>query len=78
MIAQFVTVWDGGTVISTGCWYDAKNRLVSDILTVDAPDVDSLDRTYIELPNGEQITSFYDEDNAVAYEDGQPSDMDMG
>lgn len=58
--AIFVSVWDGGTVISTSCMFNPKTNDATDIVQADVSgmDLETLDEQYVELPNGEKITEF--------------------
>lgn len=63
MKAKYVSVWDGGTTITTNCKYDPKTNVVSDIETSDVEGLDMLDEEYIELPDGTEIRDFIHEDD---------------
>lgn len=56
--ATYVSVWDGGTEISTSCKY---NKTTGDVTEIDSADVDGLDildREYVLLSDGEEIEKF--------------------
>lgn len=68
LVATYVSVWDGGTEISTPCFFDTEKNLAFDIESTDEniEDLDILDREYIELQDGTQIDTFTtDEDRNV-------------
>jgi len=55
MEAIYVSVWDGGTEISTKCNFDPQTKNVTDVESADVDGLDSLDREYIILPDGTEI-----------------------
>ncbi len=58
MKANYVSVWDGGTKIVTPCEYDLETQTVSNIEKVDGGDVDVLDDSYLEFPDGTILRKF--------------------
>ena len=58
--SKYVTVWDGGTEITTNCNYNPDTKIVSDIEMVE---VDILDDEYVLLPDGTEIRDFINEDD---------------
>lgn len=56
--ATYVSVWDGGTEISTSCKYNKTTGDVTDIDSADVDGLDILDREYIVLEDGEEIEDF--------------------
>ena len=48
---EFVSVWDGGREIRTPACYDKETGLVESLKSVEADDLDVLDREFIELPD---------------------------
>ncbi len=72
MKAHYVSVWDGGTTVTTNCTYNPKTKVVSNIESsnIDCSNVEGLeilDEEYIELLDGTKITDFIHEDD---YEGG--------
>lgn len=61
--AKFVSVWDGGTLIETGCKVNLKTREVFDIEVVEdvADMLDTLDEEYIVLPGVKETVVQADE-----------------
>lgn len=53
MKATFVSVWDGGTRIETACTVDESGEITT--TSVDAGDVESLDREFVETEDGEEL-----------------------
>lgn len=51
----YVSVWDGGQTIRTPGEYDPETGKAYSLDTVDAPEVESLDREYIELPDESEL-----------------------
>lgn len=66
MKAKYVSVWDGGTTVTTNCQYNPQNKVVSDIESSDVEGLDMLEDEYVELPDGTEIRDFINEDD---YED---------
>jgi hypothetical protein len=66
MKVNYVSVWDGNTIISTSCDYDPATKNVTNIETVEAGDLDILEREYIEFPDGTQL------DRSEFLIDGEP------
>jgi hypothetical protein len=62
MKAKFVSVWDGGTTITTNCQYDTKTNVVSDIESSDVEGLDMLEDEYVLLPDGTDVRDFINED----------------
>lgn len=65
--AIFNTVWDGGYVISTKCMVDATTGVIQ-AETVDADEVEVLDREYVEF-GGLEYEVFCNEQNVYVIED---------
>ena len=63
MKAKYVSVWDGGTSITTNCQYDPKTNVVSDIESSDVEGLDMLEDEYVVLPDGTEIRNFINEDD---------------
>ena len=61
MKATYVSVWDGGTEISSNCEYDPITTNVTLIgsVAVDLDDLEFLEREYIILPDGTEIERNY-------------------
>lgn len=59
--ATYVSVWDGDTEIRTDCKWDDERMVAFDIGMVDVSGIESLDREYVELPDGREINvdSYY-------------------
>lgn len=77
MKATYVTVWDSGLEIRTECAYDPQTLNVSNIESVDIEvGDDTLDREYVELPDGTIIDTFNDEDNGRTIADGTMDEAD--
>ena len=70
MKAKYVSVWDGGTTVTTNCQYNPKTNVVSDIESSDVEGLDILEDEYVELPDGTEIRDFINEDD---YEDEETS-----
>jgi hypothetical protein len=55
MKAQYVSVWDNGTTITTACNYDPATKTVSDVedsgVDIDA----SLEREFVQLADGMEL-----------------------
>jgi hypothetical protein len=71
--AEYVSVWDGGTVITTMCDFNPETKTASNIESVDV-DVDDevLIKEYVQLFESEElILTFKDEDNGRSIVDGQ-------
>ena len=75
MKAKFVSVWDGGTTVTTNCQYNPVTKVVSDIESSDVEGLDMLDEEYVELPDGTEIRDFIHEDD---YEPSEVSDEQVG
>ena len=58
MKAIYVSVWDGGVEVRTSCYFNVENRLVTDIESSDVDGLDILEREYVELEDGTEITVF--------------------
>lgn len=65
-------MWDGGAVVRASCTWDAALRVATNIASVDIDGLESLDREYAELPNGEEI----DVDSQAATAVGIPARPD--
>jgi hypothetical protein len=53
MKATFVSVWDGGVRIETPCTVDESGEITTS--SVDAGDVELLDREFVETDDGDEI-----------------------
>lgn len=62
MKAKYVSVWDGGTTVTTNCDYYPKINVVSDIESSNIEGLEVLDDEYILLPDGSEIRDFINED----------------
>lgn len=58
MQAKFVSVWGGGTEITSNCEYNPQTKDVTDIDSVDVDGLDILDEQYVLLPDGTKVTEF--------------------
>ena len=63
MKAEYVSVWDGGTTVTTNCQYDPQTKVVSDITTSDVEGLEYLDDEYVLLSDGTEIRDFINEDD---------------
>lgn len=61
--ATYVSVWDDGIEVRSGCMFNKETYDVSDIEMVDLQGVDILIDEYIELSDGTQIRLEYDNTN---------------
>jgi hypothetical protein len=75
MKAKYVSVWDGGTTVTTNCEYDPQTKVVSDIGSAEVEGLDMLDDEYVLLPDGTEIRDFINEDD---YEPSETPDEQMG
>lgn len=53
--ARYVSVWDGGVEVMSGCEYDPATKTVSDIGDTDVTGVEVKEDEYVELPDGTQL-----------------------
>lgn len=70
MDATYVSVWDGGTQIRTNCKFNPETRQVSDVESSDVEGLDICEEEFIELPNGDVVKDFINEDGNE-YKNGQ-------
>lgn len=75
MKAKFVSVWDGGTTVTTNCQFNPKTKVVSDIESSDIEGLDMLEDEYVLLPDGTEVRNFINEDD---YEPSEASDEQVG
>lgn len=72
--ATYVSVWDGSQ-IRTDCKFNTVTKQVTDVETTDVEELDlnCCEEEFIELPSGEIVKDFTDEDGNV-YKEGQRED----
>lgn len=63
MKAKYVSVWDGGTTVTTKCEYDPQTNVVSDIGSAEVEGLEICEDEYVELPDGSEIRDFIHEDD---------------
>ena len=70
MKATYVSVWNGVTQIRTICDFDPETKMVSNV-EISGTDIEgTLDEQYIELPDGQEIRNFTNDEGQV-FEDGE-------
>lgn len=62
MNGTYVTIWDGGTEISSNCKFNPDTKVVSEIEMVAVEGLDILEDEYILLPDGTEVRDFINED----------------
>lgn len=55
--ASYLTVWDGGTLVTADCVYDPDTNTVSDIGDLDTDGLEILDKVFVKY-RGEIIQDF--------------------
>lgn len=73
MKAEYVSVWDGGTTITTICEYNPVNKVVSDIGSSDVEGLEICEDEYVLLSDGTEIRDFINEDDYEGEEDSDES-----
>lgn len=74
--ALYNSEWDNGITISTACDFDPETLDVSNIVSVDAPEIEgsSLEREYLELSDGTTVDTFNDAEQGRVIADGTCQD----
>lgn len=66
MKAKYVSVWDGGTTVTTNCQYNPQTKVVSEIESSDIEGLDICEDEYLILEDGAEIRDFINEDEYEA------------